>query len=161
MNTIRQILAALIFAVVSLGVQAADFVYDSVLDDAFTGNILKTDTFKCALINSTGVSAANIGSHTRFSDVTGEVTGTGYTAGGVTVVPTFTKDTTNHRLTITIPSHNWPSSTITARGEVCYKSTGTASTSPLILLNDFTSDVTTSNGTFTVNASTIHFNTPQ
>lgn len=162
MKTIRHILAALVLAVTAIGVQAADFVYDSVLDDAFTGSILKTDTYKCALINSTGVSAANIGTHTRFSDVTGELsTGSGYTAGGVTVVPTFTKDTTNHRMTVVIPSHTWTNSTLTARGEVCYKSTGTASTSPLILLNDFTSDVTTSNGTFTVNASTIHFNTPQ
>lgn len=161
MKTIRHILFALIFAVTAIGAHAADFVYDSVLDDAFTGSILKTDTYKCALINSTGVAAASISTHTRFNQVTGEITGTGYTAGGVTVVPTFTKDTTNHRLTVTIPSHTWTSSTLTARGEVCYKSTGTASTSPLILLNDFTSDVTTSNGTFAVNATTINFNTPQ
>lgn len=161
MKQIRLILAALVFAVTSIGIQAADWTFDSVLDDAFTGNILKTDTYKCALLTSAGVSAASISSHTRFSQITGEITGTGYTAGGVTVVPTFTKDTTNHRLTITIPSHTWSSSTLAARGEVCYKSTGTASTSPLLWLNDFTSDVTTSNGTFTVNASTINFNTPQ
>lgn len=162
MKTIRHIFAALALAAVSFAAPAADFVYDSVLDDAFTGNILKTDTYKCALINAAGVAAASIGTHTRFNQVTGELAaGNGYTAGGVTVVPTFTKDTTNHRLVVTIPSHTWSASTLTARGEVCYKATGTAATSPLLLLNDFTTDVTTTNGTFTVNASTINFNTPQ
>jgi len=76
------------------------------------------------------------------------------------VVPTFTKDTANHRLTVVFPQVTWTSSTITARKAVCYKSTGTASTSPLVFVNDFDTDKISSNGTFTLNASTIHFNTP-
>lgn len=85
MKTTRHILAAILFAVVSLGIQAADFGYDSVLDDAFSGNIVKTDTYKCALLSAAGVSAASISAHTRFSDVTGELaTGSGYTAGVAT-----------------------------------------------------------------------------
>lgn len=163
MKSIRLNLAALLVAALCLFAgfaQAASTAYDSYLYDAVSGNIATGDTYKCALINSTGVAAANKGTHTKFSDVTGEITGTGYTAGGVTVVPTFTKDTTNHRLTITFPSHNWTTSTLTARGEVCYKSTGTASTSPLVFLNDFGSDTVSSAGTFTVNASTLNFNTP-
>lgn len=160
MKYTRIVLAALLLALTSFAAQAASFAYDSYLYDAVSGNIATTDTYKCALINSTGVTAANKGTHTKFSDVTGEITGTGYTAGGVTVVPTFTKDTTNHRLTVTFPSHNWTTSTLTARGEVCYKSTGTASTSPLVFINDFGSDTVSSAGTFTVNASTLNFNTP-
>lgn len=161
MKKIRSFFAGLIFAVLSCGVLAADFVYDSVLDDAFTGSILKTDTYKCALLDSTGVAAASISTHTRFNQVTGEITGTGYTAGGITVVPTFTKDTTNHRLTIVIPAHSWTASMLTARGEVCYKSTGTATTSPLLILSDWTTDQVTNNGTMSVPATTMNFNTPQ
>ena len=138
--------------------QAASLVYDSYLHDVFTGAIASTDTYKCALVTS--AYTENKATHTKFSDVTGEVSGTGYTAGGATVVPTFVKDTTNHRLTVTFPQTTWPSSTITARKAICYKATGTASTSPLVFVNDFVSDVTTSNGTFTLNASTIHFNAP-
>lgn len=160
MKQIRTILAGLIFAALSFGVQAADFAYDSVLDDAFTGSILKTDTFKCALVGS-GYTAS-ISAHTRWSDVQSyEVTGTGYTAGGNTVVPTFTKDTTNHRVVITFPQTTWPASTLSAPQAVCYKSTGTASTSPLILHNDFGTTVVTTNGTFTLPASTITYNSPQ
>lgn len=160
MKSIRLILAALIFAVTSIGIQAADFAYDSVLDDAFAGNILKTDTFKCALIGS-GYTA-NIGTHTRWSDVqANEITGTGYTAGGNTIVPTFTKDTTNHRLVITFPATTWTASTLSAPQAVCYKATGTASTSPLILHNDFSTTVTTTNGLFTLPASTVTYGTPQ
>lgn len=161
MKQIRTFFAGLIFAVLSFGVQAADFAYDSVLDDAFSGSILKTDTYKCALLNSTGVAAASISAHTRFSQVTGEITGTGYTAGGVTVVPTFTKDTTNHRLTIVIPAHSWTGFTGIPRGEVCYKYTGTATTSPLLILSDWTTDQPANNGTLSVPATTINFNTPQ
>lgn len=160
MKSIRLILASLLFAVISFGAQAVDFAYDSVLDDAFTGNILKSDTYKCALVGA-GYTA-NLGTHTRWSDVqANEITGTGYTAGGNTVVPTFTNDTTNHRLVITFPQTTWPASTLSAPQAVCYKSTGTASTSPLLLHNDFAATVTTTNGTFTLAASTITYNTPQ
>lgn len=138
---------------------AASFAYDSFLDDTFAGSIVKTDTFKCALV--TGYTP-NQTTHTRWSDVQAfEITGTGYTAGGNTVVPTWTKDTTNHRMTIVFPQTTWTSSTLSATRAVCYKSTGTASTSPLIFQDDFGSTVTTSAGTFTLNASTLNVGTPQ
>lgn len=162
MKTIRLALIAILSSVVFLFASpavAASFAYDSFLDDTFAGSIVKTDTFKCALV--TGYTP-NQTTHTRWSDVSAnEITGTGYTAGGNTVVPTFTKDTTNHRITITFPQTTWTSSTLSATRAVCYKSTGTASTSPLIFQNDFGSTVTTSNGTFTLNASTLNVGTPQ
>lgn len=160
MTRLTHLIFATLLALCTLPALAADLVYDSFLDDVVSGNIVKTDTFKCML--STSAYTANIGTHTKRSDVTNEVTGTGYTAGGNTVVPTFTKDTTNHRLTVTVPQTTWTSSTITARSMTCYKSRGGASSADeLFFHNDFGSDVSTTNGTFTVNASTIHFNTPQ
>lgn len=152
-------LFAFALALVALPASATSLVYDSFLYDVASGNIVKTDTFKCLL--TTSAYTENRGTHTKRSDVTNEVTGTGYTAGGNTVVPTFTNDTTNHRLTIVFPQTQWTSSTITARKMVCYKSRGGASSADeLVFVNDFGSDVSTTNGTFTVNASTIHFNTP-
>lgn len=159
MEYIRTIFACLVLALSALTTQAASFAYDSFVDDTFAGNIVKTDTFKCALV--TGYTP-NQGTHTRWSDVSAyEISGTGYTAGGNTVVPTFTKDTTNHRLTIVFPTTTWTTSTLSATRAVCYKSTGTASTSPLVFQNDFGGTVSTTAGTFTLNSSTLHLNTPQ
>ena len=138
----------------------ASTAYDSFLDDLSKGSIdMDTDTFKVMLVTSSYTE--DKAAHTKRSDITSEVSGTGYTAGGATLVPTVTKDTTNHRTTLTFPQVTWPSSTITARKAVVYKSRGGASSADeLVFVNDFGADVTTSNGTFTLNASTIHLNTP-
>jgi len=138
----------------------ASTAYDSFLDDLSKGSIdMDTDTFKVMLVTSSYTE--DKAAHTKRSDITSEVSGTGYTAGGATLVPTLTKDTTNHRTTLTFPQVTWPSSTITARKAVVYKSRGGASSADeLVFVNDFGADVTTSNGTFTLNASTIHLNTP-
>lgn len=138
----------------------ASTAYDSYLDDVFAGNILKTDTYYVMLVTS--AYTENKATHTKRSDVASEVTGaTGYTAGGQAIVPTFTKDTTNHRETIVFPQITWPTSTLTARKAVYYKSRGGASSADeLVCVNDFGSDVTTTAGTFTLNATTIYVNTP-
>lgn len=58
--------------------------YLSGISDLITGNIdIDTDTIKCALTTSSYT--PNLDTHDRFDDVTNEVTGTGYTAGGATL----------------------------------------------------------------------------
>ena len=138
----------------------ASTAFDSFLYDVATGAIdLDTDTFKVMLVTSSYTE--DKATHDKRNDVTGEVSGTGYTAGGATVTVTVTKDTTNHRIAISLGGTTWPSSTITARKAVYYKSRGGASSADeLVAVNDFGSDVTTSNGTLTLNASTIYVNTP-
>lgn len=138
----------------------ASTAYDSFLDDLSKGSIdMDTDAFKVMLVTSSYTE--DKAAHTKRSDITSEVSGTGYTAGGATLVPTVTKDTTNHRTTLTFPQVTWSNSTITARKAVVYKSRGGASSADeLVFVNDFGADVTTSNGTFTLNASTIYVNTP-
>lgn len=134
--------------------------YDSFVYDATTGAIdMNTDTFYVMLVTSgyTEYKAA----HSKRSDITSEVTGTGYTAGGKAIVPTVTKDTTNHRTTLVFPQITWTTSTITARKAVYYKARGgAASADELVCVDDFGSDVSTTAGTFTLNATTIHLNTP-
>jgi len=84
-----------------------------------------------------------------FSDVTNEVTGTGYVAGGKTLAsPLITES--GGSATFDAADLTWGTSSITARGAVIYKSTGTASTSPLIAYIDFGSDKTSSSGDFTI-----------
>jgi hypothetical protein len=137
----------------------ASFAYDSYLDDVMAGNIAKADTYGVMLVTS--AYAPNQTTHTKRSDVTNEVTGTGYTAGGQTIVPTFTKDTTNHKMIVTFPAITWPSSTITARRAVYYKKRGgSSSADEIIAQDDFVSDVVTTAGTFSLGATVLNVGTP-
>ena len=132
----------------------ASLIYDSFLNDISTGAFVpSTATVKGILVTSTY--APNKGTHTKRSDVTNEVVGTGYTTGGVTVTVTVATNTTTHATTYTFSSPSWASSTITARGLVLYKSTGTSTTDNLLEYCDFLSDVVSTNGTFTVTISSL------
>jgi hypothetical protein len=126
-------------------------VYNSALEDLARGAIdFDTDTFFAMLVTSTYV--ANKDTHLKRSDVTNEVTGTGYTAGGTAVTATVTKDLPNDRLDIAFSNPSWPNSTLTARGVVVYKRRGGAATADeLVCYGDFGANVSSTNGTFTVN----------
>lgn len=108
------------------------------------------DTFKAALTTSTYVPDRD--THDFFNDVTNELpTAGGYTAGGDTLVTsTATYDTATDQVRIDSDDAQWTSSSFTARIAVVYKSTGVASTSPLIIAVDFGGDETVSSGTFTI-----------
>lgn len=133
----------------------ASLIYNSAIDDMARGAIdFDTDTFKAILVTSAYTPSKD--THDKRDDVAGEVTGTGYTAGGTASVVTVTKDIANDRVTIQFGAISWPSSTLTARGCVYYKSRGgAASADELVAYNDFGSDVSSSGGTFSVTASTI------
>lgn len=108
-----------------------------------------TDTVKVALATSSYT--PNQDTHDYFNDITNEVTGTGYTAGGATLASktvTYTAGTNTQAFDAADTS--WTSSTITARYAIIYVDTGTASTSPLIGYVDFGADVVSSSGTFTI-----------
>jgi hypothetical protein len=128
----------------------ASLLYNSFVDDLARGAIdADADTFKVMLVTSTY--APNKDTHTKRSDVTNEVTGTGYTAGGTASAATITKNTATDQVTIAFASVNWPTSTITARAAVIYKSRGGASSADeLVAYVDFLSDITSTADTFTV-----------
>jgi len=132
-------------------------IYNSFLEDLARGAIdMDTDTFRVLL--TTSAYTENKDTHLKRSDVTNEVTGTGYTAGGVVTSITVTKDTVNDRLDITLGAVSWPSSTITARKAVYYKARGgAASADELVAVNDFGSDVTSTGATFSLALSTVRF----
>jgi hypothetical protein len=133
----------------------ASLIYNSFWDDVIRGVIdMDAVTVKAMLVTSSY--AENKDTHTKRSDVTNEVSGAGYTAGGVTSAVTVTKDTANDRVDIALGQVSWANSTITARKAVYYVSRGgAASADELIAVNDFGSDVVSSGGTFTLNASTV------
>jgi hypothetical protein len=109
-----------------------------------------SDTIKVALL--TNAYTPNQDAHNYYDDVVAsQVTGTGYTAGGMTLTNktnTYIPDTD----VIVLDAENvtWSSSTITARYAVIYAVGGTNATSPLIGYVDFGSDQSSSNGNFTI-----------
>ena len=134
----------------------ASLIYNSALRDEATGAVdYDTDTFKVMLVTSTYT--PNKDTHTKRSDVTNEVSGTGYSAGGTaSTVTVAAVDTTNDRVVITFGAVSWSTATITARGAVYYKSRGGASSADeIIFYDDFGSDITSTGGTFSLAASTI------
>jgi hypothetical protein len=128
----------------------ADVVYNSFPVDLMNADIdLAADTIKVALVTSSYTPDQD--AHNRFDDVTNEVTGTGYTAGGATLAnKAVTQDNTDNEAVFDADNVTWSSSTITARGAVVYKSTGTASTSPLIKYIDFGGNIASSASDFTL-----------
>jgi hypothetical protein len=108
-----------------------------------------SDTIKVAL--TTSAYTPNQDTHDFFDDVTNEITGTGYSAGGVALASkTSTYDTTTDQIRLDAADTTWTTSTLTARRAVIYKSTGTPATSALIGWVDFGADVSTTAGTFQI-----------
>jgi hypothetical protein len=108
-----------------------------------------TDTIKVLLATSSYTPDQD--AHDYKNDVTNEVSGTGYTAGGATLAnktEAYTAGTNVHKLDA--DDVLWPSSTITARYAVLYLDTGTPSTSPLIGYVDFGADVSSTAGNFQI-----------
>jgi hypothetical protein len=129
----------------------ANVLYNSFKRDIANGSIdLDTDTIKLLLVTSTYV--PNIDTHTKRSDITNEVVGAGYTAGGVTLAnKTVTVNNTTDKAVFDADDITIPNATITARGGVLYKSRGGAATADeLIGYLDFVTDVVSTGGNFAI-----------
>jgi hypothetical protein len=134
----------------------ASIRYTSLDRDLLKGDIdFDTATVKAMLTTSAYTENKD---HSRRSSITNEITATGYTAGGVTLTPVVSAvDTTNDRVTLTLPAATWGGFTGTARKLIYYVSTGTAANDPLIACVDFGSDATLTATTLQVSASTITY----
>lgn len=125
--------------------------YGLAFKSAFNKEIdFNSDTIKVALVTSSYTFDQD--AHDYFNDITNEVTGTGYTAGGATLgSPTVTYTGGSNTLALDGADVSWTTSTITARGAVVYDSTpATDATRPLICFVDFGADVSTTAGTFQI-----------
>lgn len=120
--------------------------------DASTKIDFTSNTFKCALADS-GYTP-DVDAHDFFNDITNEEAGTGYTAGGATLAnKTWAVVGASNVVKFDADDVSWNTSTITTRYAIIYKSTGTASTSPLVAVIDFSSDRTSDGGTFLISFS--------
>jgi hypothetical protein len=116
------------------------FLYNGGKKRLLDGSIdLLVDTIKVALLGS-GY-AADKDAHEFLDDVTHEVSGTGYTAGGKVINNrSVAQDNANNRALLRGDDVVWPLATFTTRAAVIYKATGNAATSPLIAFVDFGED---------------------
>ena len=111
------------------------------------------NTLKIALYTS----SASLGATTTAYSTTNEVSGTGYTAGGVTLSSqAVAYDSSNNVAYFDSADPSWSSATITARGALIYNNTKSNAS---IAVLDFGSDFSSSNGTFQVQFPTAAHNT--
>lgn len=123
---------------------------DSIISTAIN---LKTDTIKLSLHSSSFTPSAD--DDEFFDDVDNEVASSGsYTtgiAGGYTLASkTTTTDDTDDEGVFDAADVSITGATITARYAVIRKDTGVASTSPIICVIDFGTNVSVIGGTFTI-----------
>jgi hypothetical protein len=106
------------------------------------GHNLASDTIKIALYSS----SATLGAATTAYTTSNEITGTGYTAGGVTLAnqEVNTSGTTAY---FDADDPTWTSASFTARGALIYNSTNG---DKAIAILDFGGDFTVSSGTFRI-----------
>jgi hypothetical protein len=116
------------------------------LDGVFDFGTGTTQVFKIALYTA----AASLDSTTTAYTSSNEVSssGTGYTAGGNTLVVSQVPTSTGTTAFLDFADSTWSSATITARGALIYLANGT--TNPAVCVLDFGSDKTSTNGDFTI-----------
>ena len=106
------------------------------------GHQMATDTIKLALFTS----SASLGEGTTAYSTSNEVSGTGYTAGGVTLTST-TVSTTGTTAFFDADDPEFTSASFTARGALIYNS---SNSNKAIAVLDFGGDFTVSSGTFKI-----------
>lgn len=129
----------------------ADLIYNSFKRDIMNGSIdLDTDAINVMLVTATY--APDQDAHTKRSDITNEVAGTGYSAGGSALAgKVVSADNTDNEGVFDANDLSWATATITARGAVLYKARGGASSADeLICYVDFGSNITSTAGTFLI-----------
>lgn len=136
-------------------------LYNNALKEMALGT-LKFDgstPFKLLLVGTGStytVSKSHI-TRTNFTANSGsETSGTGYDAGGKTVAFTSSNVTIDgsNAINIAIPTIEWSSSTISAKGALLYTNTGNPTTDKLVAYCDFGSTVSSSGSTLSVTFST-------
>lgn len=129
-------------------------VYTLALSKAAQNTLFTTswsaDTIMCAL--TSGYTPAQDTDSFWSTPQANEITGTGYSAGGVALSGKSVGGVTGtHEIPLIASSASWTSASFSATYAVVYRSTGTAGTSPLIAWVNFGGTETVSSGTFTIN----------
>lgn len=125
-------------------------LYNSFKKKIMDGSIdLDTDTIKVALCTSSYT--PSVDNHDFFDDITNEIVGTGYTAGGATLTnKVVSQDNTDDEGVFDADDATWSTATLTFRYAIIYKVGAGASSSPLIGYIDFSTDQVSTVGTVTI-----------
>jgi len=125
----------------------ANFFYNSFKLHVGNDTIdLDGDVIKCALLTSSHVPSAG---YTVFADVSSdEVSGSGYTAGGVTLTNVTWISTGTEAAYFNADDPLWTDSTFTARYAVFYDDTTTFPADVLMCMYDFEAEQFVNNGSF-------------
>ncbi len=124
----------------------ADWYAHGLLNAFKQGYNLETDTIKAMCVD--GTYTFNKGVHEFRSDITGEVTATGYTAGGQTVL-NQSLTLLNNVITFNCDDPEWTiTGTMTVRRVIFYVDTGNAATDILLTCHDLGENVTTTDNIF-------------
>jgi hypothetical protein len=116
------------------------------LDGVFDFGTGTTQVFKIALYTAAANLDATTTAYTTSSEVSSS--GTGYTAGGNTLVVSQVPTSTGTTAFLDFADSTWSAATITARGALIYLANGT--TNPAVCVLDFGSDKTSTNGDFSI-----------
>lgn len=126
-----------------------------------------TGTFKVLLVSSVPTTTDTTGNQDVWdarSAVTNEITGTGYTAGGIAQAYTLNALTiagaNKQTITWTNITNGWTASTFSAVGAIIYWNSGTNTTDYLLHFVDFGGTVSCTAGNFSITYSTTFDITP-
>lgn len=111
------------------------------------GQNLATDTLYIALYTA----FSTIGPNTTVYTTSNEITGTGYTAGGIQLTGVTISASTEGVVYVDFANAVWPNSQLTARGALIYNVTRSNAS---VAVLDFGSDKTMTNFTITMPANT-------
>ena len=111
------------------------------------GQNLATDTLYIALYTA----FSTIGPNTTVYTTDNEITGTGYTAGGIQLTGVTISTSTDGVVYVDFANAVWPNSQLTARGALIYNVTQSNAS---VAVLDFGSDKTMTNFTITMPANT-------
>ena len=101
---------------------------------------LENEAFKVALVTSDYI--ADQDAHAYYADLSAEVVGPGYTAGGKDLgAPVLSRDDDNDLAVLSADSLIWTVATFVARAAVIYQDSGDPASSPLLAYIDFEEDL--------------------
>ena len=135
----------------------ASFIFDSMFYAGFTSQFnMTTSTFKVMQVPASFTPLQ--GTHSLKSQITSEVTGTNWPAGGIVIATSVSLDSINHQTFFTFGPFQQDGVTIASPGtryNIIYEASGTDSTSSLVACIDWGTSVIKTNEPLALNLTTM------
>jgi hypothetical protein len=132
-------------------------IYTSAIDDMLHRRIdFDADEFRVMLVGDRYRPDGE--RHRRRSDVSDEISGEGYAAGGLRVDVSIVKNPSERSIDVLLGAALWPNSSLQASGAVYFRSRGrNPANDELIAFVDFGGDVISTHGNWALTPSTLRF----